>query len=156
MVDIFYNPIVGANLMSTSFAHTYLGAEPLALTNKSLRNNSRSILKGHRILHNTTIDHDDAVMALNFHVFDIQDFDILIGHSLEKLFINPSKTGDPDVKLGRDTFSIPITRAKNSVTKFLPYLDPPKEIMSVLPFHSPKSSLEKDAKLFIEEEDNLG
>jgi hypothetical protein len=28
--------------------------------------------------------------------------------------------------------------------------------MSVLPFESPKSSLEKDAKLFIEEEDDLG
>ena len=28
--------------------------------------------------------------------------------------------------------------------------------MSVLPFDSPKSSLEKDAKLFIEEEDDLG
>jgi hypothetical protein len=30
------------------------------------------------------------------------------------------------------------------------------EVMSVLPFDSPKPSLEKDAKLFIEEEDNLG
>jgi len=28
--------------------------------------------------------------------------------------------------------------------------------MSVWPFESPKSSLEKDAKLFIEEEDDLG
>ena len=28
--------------------------------------------------------------------------------------------------------------------------------MSVLPFDSPESSLEKDAKLFIEEEDDLG
>jgi hypothetical protein len=32
----------------------------------------------------------------------------------------------------------------------------PKEVMSVLPFDSPKSSLEKDAQLFIEEEDDLG
>jgi hypothetical protein len=32
----------------------------------------------------------------------------------------------------------------------------PKEVKSVLPFDSPESSLEKDAKLFIEEEDNLG
>jgi hypothetical protein len=83
--------------------------EPLALTNKSLRNNPRSILKGHRILHNTTIHHDDVVMALDFHVFDIQDFDIMIGHSLEKLFIGPSKIGGLSINLGRDTFSIPIT-----------------------------------------------
>ena len=38
----------------------------------------------------------------------------------------------------------------------LTYLDLPKEVMSVSPFESPESSLEKDAKLFIEEEDDLG
>ena len=64
--------------------------------------------------------------------------------------------GEPDVKLGRDTFTIPITRVKNSVVDTLPYHELPKEVMSVSPFESPESSLEKDAKLFIEEEDNLG
>ena len=38
----------------------------------------------------------------------------------------------------------------------LPHPDLPKEAMSILPFESPESSLEKDAKLFIEEEDDLG
>jgi len=80
MVDVLYSPTIRANLMSVSFAYAYFGNEPLALTNKSLRNNPRSVLKGHGILHNTTIHHDDVVMALDFHVFDIQDFDILIGH----------------------------------------------------------------------------
>ena len=37
----------------------------------------------------------------------------------------------------------------------LPHLDQPNEVMSVLPFDSPESSLEKDAKLFVEE-DELG
>jgi hypothetical protein len=32
----------------------------------------------------------------------------------------------------------------------------PKEVMSVSPFKSPKSFLEKNAKLFIEKEDDLG
>ena len=60
------------------------------------------------------------------------------------------------MKLGRDTFSIPNTRAKNSVAESLPYAKPPKEVMSIAPFESPESSLEKDAKLFIQEEDDLG
>jgi hypothetical protein len=47
-------------------------------------------------------------MTLDFHVFNITDFDILIGHPLEKLFLEPPKIGDLDVKLGRDTFTIPI------------------------------------------------
>ena len=38
----------------------------------------------------------------------------------------------------------------------LPHLDLPKEVMLVLPLDSHESSLEKDAKLFIEEEDDLG
>jgi len=65
-------------------------------------------------------------------------------------------SGALDVKLGRDTFSIPITRAKNLVVESLPYPDLPKEVMSVSPFESHESSLEKDAKLFIEKEDDLG
>ena len=156
MVDVLYSPTIGANLMSVSFASAYFGNEPLAPTNTTFRDKPRSILKGHGIMHNTTIYHDDVVMALDFHVFNIQDFDIMIGHPLEKLFIEPPSSGDLSVKLGRDTFSIPITRAKNSMTKSPPYPNLPKVVMLVLPFDSPESSLEKDAKLFIEEEDDLG
>jgi hypothetical protein len=42
------------------------------------------------------------------------------------------------------------------VSESLPYPKLSKEVMSVSPFESPESSLEKDAKLFIEEEDDLG
>jgi hypothetical protein len=42
------------------------------------------------------------------------------------------------------------------VAESLPYPNLPKEVMSVLPFDSLESPLEKDAKLFIEEEDDLG
>ena len=121
IVDVLYNPTVRANLMSTSFTHTYLGVEPLAPTNKSLRVAPRSSLEGHGILHNIIVHHDNVKMALDFHVFDIQDFNIMIGHPLEKLFIELPTLGDLDIKLGRETFSIPITRAKNLVVESLPY-----------------------------------
>ena len=131
--------------MSTSFAHTYLGAKPLASTNKSRRVVPRSSLGGRGILHNIIVHHDNVEMALDFHVFDIQDFDIMIGHPLEKFFIEPPTSGDLDIKMGRDTFFIPITQAKNSVVESLPYLKLPEEVMSVSPFESPESALEKDA-----------
>ena len=38
----------------------------------------------------------------------------------------------------------------------LPYPQLPEEVMSISPFESPESALEKNAKLFIEEEDDLG
>ena len=80
----------------------------------------------------------------------------MIGHPLEKLFIEPPMSWDLDIKLGRETFSIPITRAKNSVVESLPNPQLLEEVMSVLPLKSPESVLEKDAKLFIEEKDDLG
>jgi hypothetical protein len=95
-------------------------------------------------------------IILNFHVFEVQYFDILIGHPLEKLFTEPPKIGDLDIKLGRESFFIQVTRAKNSVAEPLRYPNLPLEVMSVTPFDSPESSLEKDSKFLIEDKDNLG
>ena len=142
--------------MSTSYALAYVGNGPFAPTNRSLRLVPRSSMESLGVLRGVNIYHGNTILALYFHVFNIQDFNILIGHPLEKLFIQTPSSGDLDIKLGRDTFSIPITRAKNSVADTLPHHEPPKEVMSVSPFVSPESSLEKDAKLFIEEEDDLG
>jgi hypothetical protein len=73
-------------------------------------------------------------IILDFHVFDIQEFDILIGQPLEKLFTEPPKIGDLDIKLGKESFSIQVIRAKNSVLEPLPYPKLPSEVMSVAPF----------------------
>ena len=71
MVDLLYNPIVGANLMSASFTCTYLGDEALAPTSKHFRVSPRLNLKGLGILHNITVHHNNVEMALDFHVFEI-------------------------------------------------------------------------------------
>ena len=75
--------------MSASFAHTYFGDDPLVPTIKSYRIAPRSRLEGLGILHNITLHHNNVEVSLNIHVFDIQDFDILIGHPLEKLLVEP-------------------------------------------------------------------
>jgi hypothetical protein len=61
-----------------------------------------------------------------------------------------------NIKLGRESFSIQVTRAKNSVAEPLPDHGLPTKVMSVGPFESPKSSLKRDAELFMDEIDNLG
>jgi hypothetical protein len=94
-------------------------------------------------------------VALDFHIFDVYDFDVLIGHPFEKLFLEAPILGTLDVKLGRETFSIPLYQTKNSPTEFLPQSDLIEEVIAISPFEPSKSSLEKDAKLFIEEEDDL-
>ena len=112
MVGVRYNPTVGANIMSTSFTSAYFCNEPLAPTNKALKIAPCSNLKGLGLLCNITIYHDKFEIVFDFHIFDTQDFDIMIGHPLEKLFTEPPKTGGLDVKIGRDPFMIPITRVK--------------------------------------------
>ena len=70
--------------------------------------------------------------------------------------MEPPTLGNLDIKLGRDTFSIPITRAKNSVRELLPYSKPFEEVMAISPFEPLEASLDKDVELFIQDEDDLG
>jgi hypothetical protein len=102
MVNTLYNPTIGANIMYASLAHTFLANEPIAPTNKTFRVGPRTRLEGLGILHNISLYHDNVEIILDFHVIEVQDFDILIGHPLEKLFVEPPKIGDLDIKLGRE------------------------------------------------------
>ena len=84
-VEVLYNPLVRANLMSASFACTFFNENTLAPTDKSFRVASRSKLEALGVLHNISLNHNKIEVALDLHVFDIQDFYFMIGHSLEKL-----------------------------------------------------------------------
>jgi hypothetical protein len=75
-IDALYNPTVGANLISSSFAHAFLGNEPLAPTCRTMSLASRSCMGSKGVLHDARLHMDDIVLALDFHVFDIQDFDM--------------------------------------------------------------------------------
>ena len=141
--------------MSASYAFTHL-ENSLVPTEKTLRIAPGSILEGVGIVHDVLVRHDDFEVALDFHIFDVYDFDILIGHPVEKLFLEAPLLGTIDFKLGRETFSLPISRAKNSPTELLPQPEPVEEVMAISPFEPSESSLEKDAELFIQEEDDLG
>ena len=59
-----------------------------------------------------------------------------------------------DARLGKETISVEIARAKNSMTE--PSLDsePIEEVKGILRVDSPESLLEKDAEKFIDEEDD--
>jgi hypothetical protein len=76
---------------------------------RKLINAPGSILEGVGIIHDVLLRHDNFEVALNFHVFDVYDFDALIGHPFEKLFLDAPILGTFNVKLGKETFSIPIS-----------------------------------------------
>ena len=89
--------------MSASYAFTHL-ENSLVPTEKTLRNAPGSILEGVGIVHDVLVRHDDFKVALDFHIFDVYDFDILIGHPIEKLFLEAPLLGTINFKLGRETF----------------------------------------------------
>jgi len=101
-----------------------------------------------------TVKHENIDVILDFHVFDVQDFDLMIGHPIEKLLMDAPTQGKLDVRLGKENFSVQISRGANSLAE--PSLDsePIMEVTGILPFDSPESLLEKDAKKFIEEVDD--
>ena len=92
--------MVGANIMSASFALSYLSDNPLHPTSRSLWSGPRSTMEGIRILHDVPVWYDKTELALDFHIFKVQDFNVLIGHPIEKMFQNISPLGTLDVTLG--------------------------------------------------------
>ena len=114
-VNTLYSPTIGANIISGECAFYLLKDVPLVRTDKTFRTSSGEILKGGGILQNVSIRHENIDVILDFYVFDVQDFDLLIGHPIEKLLMDAPTQGKIDVHLGKDTFSIQITRAANSM-----------------------------------------
>jgi len=140
--------------MSASFALSHLSDNPLLLTSRSLWSGPRSTMEGIRILHEVPVWYDKTELALDFHIFEVQDFDVLIGHPVEKMFQNISPLGTLNVTLGGKDISLPILRSKDSMTEPTPQEETFDEVGATLPIETPESSLEQDAELFTEEEDD--
>ena len=67
------------------------------------------------------VKHENINVILDFHVFDVQDFDLMIGQPIEKLLMDAPTQGKLNVCLGKETFSVQISRAANSLAE--PSLD---------------------------------
>jgi hypothetical protein len=66
-------------------------------------------------MHDMPVWHEKAEIALDFDVFEVHDFDILIGHLIEKLFLDVSALGTLDITLAGRSYTLPITQSKNSL-----------------------------------------
>jgi hypothetical protein len=84
-------------------ALTFLGSETLAPTIKIFRSSSGSLVEVYGILQNVSVQHKDVEASLDFYVFEVPDFDLLIGHPIEMLFLDVPRLGNLDIKLGKDS-----------------------------------------------------
>ena len=92
LFDAFYNLVVGVNIMSTSFAHDLLKDMTLTPTTKLLKSLSGHILPSLGILYELPIHVNGTRVHLSFYIFDIMEFDLLIGQPIERL-IQEGQTG---------------------------------------------------------------
>ena len=93
-----------------------------------------------------SIRHEDAEVILDFHIFDVQDFDLLLGQPIEKFLTDAPTKNKLEVHLGKDTISVQIAKSTNSMTE--PSLDtePIEEVKGILLVDSLESLLEKMLK----------
>ena len=91
---------------------------------------------------------DKIKVKLDFHIFDILDFDLLLGSPFEELLISQ---GSLDKKL-RKTASATTSCLENSTAKHFPESNPIKEMMHESPFIPSESILSEVAKSVASEE----
>ena len=92
-------------------------------------------------------------MYLSFYVFDFWEFDLLIGHPIERLLYEGRK-GSININLGKSIkLSIPITRSLHVKTELSPELDPVEEIMVASLLEAFDKNLEEVAQDFLQDEE---
>jgi hypothetical protein len=79
-VKALYNPTVGVNIISDNFALAFLGNAVLTPTGRTLRRTLGSLVGSYGVIQNVSVWYKDVKASLDFHVFEVLDFDILIGH----------------------------------------------------------------------------
>ena len=105
-VGILCSPMVGANSVSESFVFAYLSDKAITPTDKFFKHPNGNIIEGFGVVQDVLVINDGKEAILDFHVFEVQDFNVLIGHPIEKLLINTPRSGSLNFSLGGSEFSI--------------------------------------------------
>jgi hypothetical protein len=142
--------------MSLIFAHDLLKDMSLAPTNKLLKSPSGHIVPSLGILCALPILVNGTKVHLNFYIFDVMEFDLLIGQSIERL-IREGKKGKLNIKLGKNfELSVPITHFLNAKIELVHELEPVEEVKVSSLDDLIEPNLKDDAQLFIDEEEDEG
>jgi hypothetical protein len=140
--------------MSTSFAHDLLEYMPLTPTTKLLKSSSRHILPSLGILYVLPIQLKETLVHMSFYIFDIIEFDLLIGQPIERL-IQEGQTGKLNICLGKYLkLPISISHSLNTENEPCPKPDPMEEVNVAYLEALIEPNLEEDAQFFIEEEED--
>jgi len=65
-------------------------------------------------LQNILVRHEDVKVILDFHLFDIHDIHLFIGHPIEILLMDAPTQSKIDVRLWKETHFVQIARAQTT------------------------------------------
>jgi hypothetical protein len=142
---------MGVNNMSLVFAHDLLKDMPLAPTTTLLKSLSGHIVPSLGILCALSILVNGTKVHLNFYIFDVMEFNLLIGQPIERLIHEGKKK--LNIRLGKNfELCVPITHSLNAKIESIPELDLVEEVKVASLDNLIKLNLEDDAQFFIDVE----
>ena len=133
IVEALHDPAAEVCILPECLLDTLMGNKPLTPTNKYFKSPSGLCFECWGIARDVPITIDKIEMHLDFYIYDILDFDLILGLPLEKLL---ASQGSLDEKL-RETGSATATPyLENLLAKPLLERNPLEEIMHTSPFIS--------------------
>jgi hypothetical protein len=132
--------------MSQFLAETLLGNMPLVLTNKLFKSLLGLIFECCGIARAVPMEINETKVFLDFHIYAILDFDLLIGHPLKKFQEKPSY-GSLDERLGTTASANPIPCPERPKAMQQPNHNPFEEVKFISPFFSPRLPSETEHPL---------
>jgi hypothetical protein len=140
-IEAMYNPIVGTNSMSKFLVKNLLGNMPLVPTNKLFKSPSGLIFECSRIVKDVPIEINETEVHLDFYIFAILDFELLIGYPFEKLFQEKSSHRSLNEEFGKTASA---THSENPKVKHYPNHNSSMEVKFISLFISPRLSGETE------------
>ena len=149
-IEAHINPIMEVNVFPWHLAYTLLGNFTLGPSDMLLKScPSGHILECRGVENAVLLIIDKIEVNLDFHIFDILDFDLLLGSPFEKLL---TSQGSLDKKLRKTASATATSCLENSIVKHFPEPNLLKEMMHESLFIPSESILSEVAKSAASEE----
>jgi hypothetical protein len=107
-IEALHNPTVGTSIMLEFLAKNLLGNMPLVPTDKLFKSPLGLFFECCGIARTMPIIINKIEVFIDFHIFAILEFNLLIGYPVEQLFKEKSSHGGLDEKFGKTAFASPI------------------------------------------------
>nr|TKW32191.1 hypothetical protein SEVIR_2G154200v2 [Setaria viridis] len=155
VVEALHDPAAKACIMSEFLMDTSLGNMPLVPFDKLLESPSGLIYECRGIARVVSIKIDKIEVHLEFHIYAMLEFDLLIGYPLERLHLEDSSQGSLDKKLRKSASTTTSSCLENPIAKPLSEQNLLEKVMSVSPFVSFEPILIKGIELPVCKVDDL-